>query len=229
MNILSTINLLNHFSDCKNTKMLFSSSSEAYASSYTINPDLEFPTKEDIPLSIADVFNPRYSYGGSKLVCELLIINFAKRFGFPYSIIRYHNIYGPRMGYKHVIPEFILRILKKEDPFKIYGSRQTRAFCFVQDAVNATIAVNESKKTKSEIIHIGNSDEEIEIQDLAKKLFLVANYNAIIEDQSPKQGSVNRRCPNISKLKRLTGIYPEIYLKEGLEITYKWYIENAEM
>jgi len=229
VNILSTINLLNHFSGCNNTKILFSSSSEAYASSYTINPDLEFPTKEDIPLSITDVFNPRYSYGGSKLVGELLVINYAKRFGFPYSIIRYHNIYGPRMGYKHVIPEFILRMSKKENPFKIYGGNQTRAFCFVQDAINATISVNETKKTNSEIVHIGKSDEEIEIIDLAKLLFSVTNYNASIQDQSPRQGSVNRRCPNVSKLKELTGILPEVSLKEGLEITYRWYLENAEM
>ena len=111
VNVLATINLLDWFagSDCK--KVVFASSSESYAG--TINRfGYTIPTPEDIPLCIDDVMNPRWTYGGSKLVGELFFINYARQYKFDMSIVRYHNIYGERMGYDHVIPEFCQRLIK---------------------------------------------------------------------------------------------------------------------
>lgn len=110
INTLININLIRW---CKLTgvkKILFTSSSEVYAST----PNKEIPTKEDVIVSVEDVFNPRWSYATSKIMGELLFINS----GLNYSIVRPHNIYGPRMGYDHVIPEVITRILSKETPLK---------------------------------------------------------------------------------------------------------------
>ncbi len=221
-NIFSTFNLVEFVSKHPHIKLVFSSSSEAYASTYKINPDFHFPTKEDIPLSIEDIFNPRYSYGASKLIGEVILTNYARKYQFPFSILRYHNIYGPRMGNKHVIPQLISRIQGKENPFKVYGAEQTRAFCFIDDAVKATALIMQHPQANSQVIHVGNDREEIKIATLVDKLFKTAHFQAEIEYIEAMEGSVNRRCPDIEKCRRL-GYSPEISLDEGLQRTYVWY------
>ncbi|MBU0662309.1 MAG: SDR family NAD(P)-dependent oxidoreductase [Candidatus Diapherotrites archaeon] len=229
VNILSAINILDWFSAQKKnrSKIVFSSSSEAYAGGVSLGVS-KIPTPETAPLVIEDVTNPRWSYGGSKIAGELLFMNYARHYGFPLSIVRYHNIYGPRMGNDHVIPEFIMRAAKDENPFKIQGGEQTRAFCFVDDAVRATILVAESEKTNNEIIHIGNNLEEIKISELAKKIIAAAGSNAEIETTDMPEGSVMRRCPDITKLRTLTGYEPGIMLDAGLKKTAEWYLNGAK-
>jgi UDP-glucose 4-epimerase/UDP-glucuronate decarboxylase len=221
INILSTINVLDWFvkSECK--KILFTSSSETYAGAMR-KFELDIPTPEDIPLCIEEVKNPRWSYAGSKIIGELLFINYAKKHDFDMTVVRYHNIYGPRMGYEHVIPEFLLRIYKKIDPFPVYGNT-SRAFCYMDDAIEATELVMKNKNCNGEIINIGNDLEEINMVDLAKTMFEVLEFNAKIEIRSTPKGSVDRRCPDIKKLKKLTGYKPKISLKEGIELTHRYY------
>jgi len=224
VNILSAMNLLEWFKTAKNAKVLFSSSSETYAGTVALGK-AEIPTPENIPLTIEDPYNPRWSYGGSKILGELLFINYARKRDFRFSIVRYHNIYGPRMGTEHVIPEFVLRAGRKENPFTINGGEQTRAFCFMDDAVDATIAVMESEKTDSETIHVGNSSEEIKISELAEKVFAISGCSPKLKILPAPQGSVIRRCPDTSKLRRLTGFMARVSLETGMKKTAKWYLE----
>jgi nucleoside-diphosphate-sugar epimerase len=226
VNILTLINLLDWLvnTDCK--KMVWTSSSETYAGTMKIS-NLPIPTSEEVALTIEDVFNPRFSYAGSKILGELLCINYSRAFGFNVSIVRPHNIYGPRMGYEHVIPEFIKRIIRKEDPFKIYGGNQSRAFCYIDDFVRGIKLVEESSKTNGEIINIGNDKEEIIITDLAQKMFDLFNFHPELETLPAPKGSIDRRCPNISKAKRLTGYEPHINLESGLQKTYEWYLREV--
>ena len=229
VNILSLMNILEWINGKNCKKFIFSSSSEAYAGTISefshINEYL--PTNEEIPLSIDNPFNERYSYGGSKLIGELLTINYFKSIkSSSYSIVRYHNIYGPRMGNEHVIPEFCRRIYDKEDPFNIYGGHETRAFCFIDDAIEATKRVLFNKKCNGEIIHIGNDNEEIKIISLANKLLSMSDKDFDIKINPSPTGSVKRRCPDISKLKLLTNFQPKINIDEGLKITSSWYFKN---
>ena len=222
VNILSLVNLLEWVKNSTVDKLLFTSSSEVYAGTARAFT-LPVPTPEDVPLTIDDVFNPRLSYAGSKLIGELFMINYSRVFDFPMTIIRYHNVYGPRMGYEHVIPEFNVRILKRQNPFKLYGSTDTRAFCYVDDAVMATKMVMQTSTTNGGIIHVGNPFEEIQILDLAKKMLDLFNFHPPIEILPAPQGSVSRRCPDISKLNRLTLFKPQIALNTGLVKTFEWY------
>lgn len=224
VNILCALNILDWFlsNKNKNKKILFSSSSEAYAGTLS-RYGVKIPTNEDVPLTIEDVKNPRWSYGGSKIIGELLFMNYAKKNNFRMSIVRYHNIYGERMGFEHVIPQFCLKILNKENPFKIFGGTETRAFCYFSDAIQATQMVMEGNRTDGEIINIGNSNEEITMKDLAMKLFKINKVNPKLRIKKAPKGSVARRCPNISKLHRLTGFTPEVNLDEGLKKTFEWY------
>ena len=62
------------------------------------------PTDESVPLSVPDVLNPRYSYGGGKIISELLAVNYGRKSFTRTTIFRPHNAYGPDMGREHVIP-----------------------------------------------------------------------------------------------------------------------------
>lgn len=225
--ILGTLHVLDWFVGQKKGKLLFSSSSEAYAGSAKILGDkFPIPTPEEVPLVIEDPSNVRWSYGASKLLSEVAIHSYAKAHGMKnWSIIRYHNIYGPRMGFEHVIPQFIERIMKKEDSFKIFGGQETRTFCYIDDGVKATQMVMESNETNGKTVHIGRDDGEIKIIDMAKKLMDIAGVNPKFDVHPAPEGSVARRCPNIDKLRSI-GYKPSVSLEEGLKKCYDWYTSN---
>lgn len=225
VNILALMNMLEWCSPENCGGFLFSSSSEAYAG--TIGQDSKFiPTEENIPLSVNDVMNPRWSYGGSKITGELLTINYCRTRGVKFKIIRYHNIYGIRMGYDHVLPEFFKRVYERVNPFPIYGGEETRAFCAVDDAVKATEAVMLSDKTDGEIVHIGNSTQEIKIIELLKLVLKIAGENPEIKIFPAPEGCVARRCPDTQKLYNLTGFKASITLEQALPEMFSWYINK---
>lgn len=228
-NILTLMNMLEWCNPENCGGFLYSSSSEAYAGTVNnflcVHPEY-IPTKEDIPLMVDDIFNPRWSYGGSKLIGEIIAANYGRVNQLPVKIIRYHNIYGPRMGFDHVLPEFIKRIYLKISPFPVYGGNETRAFCNVKDGIRATEAVMLSQKCNGQIVHIGKSDEEIKISDLLKKLFVISGWETEIDVHDAPNGCVTRRCPDTGKLYKLTGYKSEITLDEGLPEMFKWYMEK---
>ena len=205
------------------SKILFSSSSETYAASI----GKAIPTPEDVHLCIDNIYNPRFSYAGSKIIGELMFVNYSKQYNLDTRIVRYHNIYGPRMGFEHVMPEFCLRAFLKKDPFAIHGSEQTRAFCYIDDAVRATCLVMRTNKLKNEIVNIGNSVETT-IYDLAKMILKLAKYDPKIKEMDPPVGSTPRRCPDISKLFKLTNFKSEVDILSGLKKTFDWYKEYYE-
>src|SRR5512132_2752640 len=85
-------------------QLILASSSEVYQTPPRV------PTDESAPLSVPDVLNPRYSYGGGKLISELMAINFGRKYFERVLIFRPHNVYGPDMGWEHVVPQFALRL-----------------------------------------------------------------------------------------------------------------------
>ena len=126
------------------------------------------------------------------------------------------------MGNEHVIPQFIERIKKKENPFKIYGGTNTRAFCYIEDAVRATQLAMTSEETNGQIINIGRSDSVIPITNLATELFKVTGYKAEIKQEPAPKGAAQRRCPDTTFLDKLNFV-PKVKLQEGLAKTYEWY------
>jgi len=227
INTLTLIYILEWIKNLKKKpKLCFTSSNEAYAGALEAFGQLPIPTPENIPLVINDTYNPRWSYGATKLVGELFVIFYAKAYNFPAVIVRPHNFYGPRAGYDHVIPEFIGRVAKKVDPFPIYGADDTRTFCYIDDAVKAMQMLMDSKKTDCQpiaTVHIGATDE-IAMLDLAKKLFAIIGWTPKkIDIKESPTGSVKRRLADITKIKKLVGWTPKISLNDGLTKTIEWY------
>ena len=218
VNTLININILDWCVE-HNIKILSTSSSEVYAST----KDKDIPTTEDVTLSIDDVYNPRFSYAGSKMFGELLFLNYSKQYNLDVKIVRPHNFYGARMGFEHVVPQVIKRIYEKESPFKIYGYNQTRSFCYIDDAINALELVMNSDECSGKIVHIG-TNIETKIVDLVKNLFDICNYSPKFELVNAPIGSVDRRCPDISLLSELTGYKPKFNLDYGLRESCNWYL-----
>ncbi len=226
VNIMSLINVLDWLAGVECSKLVWTSSSETYAGTSTF-VDIPLPTPENIPLVISDVYNPRFSYAGSKIAGELLCLNFAKTCGLNVTVVRPGNVYGPRMGYEHVIPEFIMRIIKREEPFRVYGGNQTRSFCFIRDFVQGIKLIGESSKTDRKIINLGSDKEEIRMKDLAAKMFDLFNYHPTMEILPAPEGSVERRCCDTGTAKTLVGYEPQVSLDAGLRITYDWYLSQS--
>ena len=207
--------------------VVFTSTSENYAG--TIDRfGYDIPTPEDIPLSIVDISHPRYTYAVTKILGESGFLNYSKSYNFNCTIVRYHNVIGPRMGFKHVIPHLAERFLmNKENPFLMYGHDQTRAFCDIQDAVEGTVLAIESDKSNGEIFHIG-SDKEISIEKLIKSSGEFFNYKGDYKEAQTYPGSTNRRCPDISKANELLGFVPKVQWEDSLKETLAWYQDFFE-
>lgn len=219
VNVIGTINVLKALEGKKISRFIFSSSSEAYG-----YPKY-FPTDEKHVLQIMDPTNPRFSYSGSKIMGELMVVNLAKKFGFDYTILRFHNIYGPKMGNEHVIPEFLRKVILNEE-FTVQGDgKQIRSFCHISDAVKGIFLSATKDEGINEIFNIGN-DTPSTINQVIKTIEEVAGkkiepkYNP---ESSQLKGSTNKRQPDISKAKNLLGYNPVVDLKEGITDTFQWY------
>ena len=201
-------------------RALFSSTSEAYAGAVE-QFDYRIPTSEEVPLVIQDISHPRFTYSVTKMLGESGFLNYASKLDFDSVIVRYHNVYGPRMGFKHVIPHLAQRFTDGENPFKIYGHDQTRSFNFIDDAVLGTVLAME-KGSAGEIYHIGDTTE-ITIEELVRFVGNIFNFDGVYENAPTYSGSVVRRCPDIKKVNSHLGYTPKVDWKVGVEKTISWY------
>ena len=193
-----------------NIKELYlASSSEVYQTPNKI------PTDEDESLKIPNIFNPRYSYGGGKILTELFGVHYGKKYFKKLIIFRPHNVYGSDMGQEHVVPEFIKRIKSlKGKNFKIQGTgNEIRSFIYIDDFIKAFDLIMRKGKHLN-IYNIGTS-EKIKIKDLANKLAKIFNKKIILKKSPLSKGGTKIRIPNISKIKRL-GFKQKYNLKKGL-------------
>mgnify|MGYP001365977899 CR=1 FL=1 len=206
--------LVNIFDGCikyKIKELYLASSSEVYQT------PVKIPTDESEPLKIPNIYNPRYSYGGGKILTELMGINYGKKFFKKLIIFRPHNVYGPDMGNEHVIPEFVKRFNKlKGKKFTIQGNgSETRSFIYIDDFIRAFKYI--LKKGKHLQVYNIGTNEKVTIKTLAKKLSKIFNKKIIIKKTKLFKGSTKKRLPNIKKIK-LLGFKQKIKLEQGLKI-----------
>jgi nucleoside-diphosphate-sugar epimerase len=219
------MNVLNGCHQAGVKELVLASSSEVYQTPPVI------PTDESVPLSVPDPLNPRYSYGGGKIISELLTINYGRAFFERVLIFRPHNVYGPDMGWEHVVPQLILRMhklsQKPDHPLQlpIQGTgEETRAFVFIDDFIDG-LALVLAKGEHLGIYNIG-TNEEITVNEVAREVGRYFDREIEIVPGKLQPGSTLRRCPNINKLIEL-GYVPRWSFRDGLPITARWYVENA--
>jgi len=229
-NTLSTMHVFEWFLESASIggRLLYASTSEVYSGGLAAGLDLPIPTPESVPIVIPDIENPRFSYALSKMWGEAYAQYLAaedERF----VTVRYHNVYGPDMGYEHVIPQIVTRVRDREKPFRMFGADETRSFCWVGDAALATRKLmNVDDICPGTVVHIGNQAQETRIGDLYDMIFRLSDWSPeeTLACPSPP-GSVQRRCPDVTALREHTGYEPSTTLVEGLVETVNWYLENG--
>ena len=220
-NVLINTNMLEATRLSKAKRFLFSSSACVYPTYLQKNSEVKGLKEEDAYPADPDNF-----YGWEKLYTEKMCEAYQRDYGMNIRILRYHNIYGPEGTYKggrEKSPAALCRkVAQAKDPGKIQiwgDGKQTRSYCYIDDAVRSTILLMESDYEKP--LNIG-SERLVTIDELADMIIRVSGKRiAKAYDLSAPQG-VRGRNADIDLARKVLGEEPKISLEEGLEKTYRW-------
>ena len=200
---------------------IYTSSSEVYARGVSLGITA-VPTSEQAEVVLGPCAERRWSYGAAKCFGEYAFAAASHQYGLPYIITRVHNVYGPRMGFNHFIPDAIKRFRAAD--YSLPGSNETRSFCFISDAVSALAAcmkLNESQRNR--IYNIGSS-EEMKIYEIAEIILeCLGVEKSKIQCLPGVQGSVRRRCPTIDDSAVVLGLANTVSISEGISTMVNWY------
>ena len=195
--------------------LVIASTSEVYGK------NVKDALKETDDRIIGHPLKSRWSYSEAKAVDESLAYFYYLEKKLPIRLVRFFNTVGPRQvgHYGMVVPRFVTAALKNE-PLSVYGSGdQIRCFCHVDDAVQALLLVMDSDKAIGEVFNVGNN-QQITIMELAKKVIELTGSSSSIEKISYEKAypegfeDMQRRVPDISKIKQVLGWTPEINLDQ---------------
>lgn len=216
VNSIGVIKML-ELAKIKKAKFLLASSSEVYG-----DPK-EHPQQETYWGNV-NSFGRRSCYDEGKRFAEAATYVYTHKYGLDARIVRIFNTYGPRMRMDdgRVIISFIMQALKKE-PFTIYGKgKQTRPPCYVSDLVEGISKAMFIEGTSGEIFNLGNPNE-YQVIELAEKIAKIVGVKPDFVYGPLSQDDPFRRCPDISKAKRVLGWEPQVSLDEGLKKTIEYY------
>lgn len=223
--IRGTLNTIEAAMELGVRRYILASTSETY------NTPTHVPTDESERLMVPDVTNPRFSYGGGKIACELLTLHMAAWRGLETVIFRPHNFIGPDMGFEHVIPELTRKMVEASNGLKarditieIQGSgEETRAFCDIRDGARGAFLAGEFG-APGEIYHVG-TQHEVSIRELVAQMGQALELNVTVKPGTPAKGGTSRRCPSIEKLSGL-GYQPAVSFEEAVRRTTRWYADH---
>jgi nucleoside-diphosphate-sugar epimerase len=176
-------------------------------------------------LGNVDSVGPRAVYDEAKRFGETLTMTYHRVYGLPTRIVRIFNTYGPRLrpADGRVVSNFLVQAIAG-DPLTIYGrGTQTRSFCYVDDEVRGILALFDS--TISDPVNIGNPTEYTMLE-LAALVCEVAGARPDFVFRDLPIGDPTRRQPDITRAGQLLGWAPTVELREGLERTHAWYLEE---
>lgn len=222
-NTLGTMNALG-IAKAHNALFFYTSTSEVYGNP----PDDAVPTSEDYFGHVNPV-GPRSCYDESKRAGEAFVKAYELQHNTRTKIVRIFNTSGPRIRYGpefgRVVPNFIQQALNDED-ITIFGDgTQTRPFIYVTDEVEGILKMVYNDNALKEVINIGN-DKETSILELAKIIKELTHSNSKIVFKPLPIDDPIRRCPDISKAKKILNWEPTTSLEEGLRKTIAWFKAN---
>jgi UDP-glucose 4-epimerase len=195
--------------------ILITSTSEVYGKNTSV------PLNEESDRVLGSPLKSRWSYSEAKAIDESMAYFYYQEKGLEVRLVRLFNTVGPRQvgHYGMVVPRFVSAAVNGE-VLNVYGSgEQIRCFCHVSDAVRALLLVMDSDKAIGEVFNVGNN-EQISIMNLAKKVIAVTGSTSKVEMLSYEKAypagfeDMERRVPDISKIKRVLGWQPEIGLEQ---------------
>jgi UDP-glucose 4-epimerase len=205
-------------------RMVVASSSEVYGKSEKI------PLSEEDDSLLGPTAVGRWSYALSKALDEHLAFAYCRQ-GFPVSVVRYFNSYGPRLdprGYGSVVARFINLALDAK-PLTVYDNgQQTRCFTYIDDTVRGTLLAGTSPQAEGKAFNIGNN-REVAILELAHMVREIVNPDLEIQHIPYSQAygakfeETRRRVPDIRRASESLGFEAQISLEDGLRRTIDWF------
>ena len=224
VNYEGTKNLLELAKEKKVTSMLFLSSSEIYG-----DPDV-FPTPESYVGKVSCT-GPRACYDESKRLAETISILYFQQYNVPVKIARPFNVYGPYLNLNdgRIIPDFMNNAINKSQIIIHSDGTPTRSFCYASDAISGFFKLLFSNHNGI-ICNVGN-DEEVSVKNVANIIQNIMNKPISIkmeksEDPNYTKDNPQRRCPDLSLIKKSVNYKPTVNLEEGLKRVYMWYRSN---
>lgn len=194
-------------------RVVVTSSSEVYGPAQTQR------MREDHPLE------PTSPYAASKVAADRMAIAHHRTYGTPVAVIRPFNTYGPRHVYD-VIPKFIAKALRGEALTVFGDGTQSRDFTYVDDMIDAFLAMGSHAGAVGEVVHFG-CGEATTIADLARAVANAVGGEVRIERAAPRAAEVSRLCCDASKASSLLGWRPTVSLAEGLARNVSWMREHG--
>lgn len=221
VNITGTLNMMWAAKQAQISRFVFAASSSTYGDSPTL------PKIENI------IGKPLSPYAVTKYVNELYADVFAKTYNIEYVGLRYFNVFGmrqsPKGAYAAVIPLFMKHAIEKTPPTINGVGDNSRDFTFVVNAVQANVLAlfTDDKKAVNQIYNVacGEQNDLIQLNNHIKE---IAGSTAQATHGPERAGDVKHSLADISKIKNLLGYQPNIKIREGLEQTYNWYIQNMD-
>jgi UDP-glucose 4-epimerase len=215
VNATATLRLLAACREAGVPRFVYVSSSEVYGTARWAPMTEEHPT---FPCTV---------YGASKLAGECYARAYFRTYGYPTSVVRPFNTYGPRSHHEgdsgEVIPKFLLRCVAGK-PMIVFGDgTQTRDFTYVSDTAAGILLAGDSEASIGETINLG-SGQEVSVNDLARTVGSVAGRaDVVIRHDRPRPGDVLRLCADISVAREKLAYAPTVSLEEGLRRLMAWY------
>jgi len=204
-------------------RLVFASTSEVYAGTLE-HFELPIPTPETAALALPDLGRPRTSYALSKIYGEAL----CRHAGLPFTIVRPHNVYGPRMGMQHVVPELLQRAFRAApgSELEVFSPDHTRSFCYVADAVELIRRLAEADAGRNGTFNVGAS-REITVREMAEIVIRTVGKPLTIRPGPVTAGSPARRVPDMTRAILVSGYQPVHSVEAGVRLTFEWYRDHV--
>ncbi|WP_156254839.1 NAD-dependent epimerase/dehydratase family protein [Sandarakinorhabdus oryzae] len=222
--IIGTRNLI-ELCERHGVRMLFTSTSEVYGR----NPAVPWREDDDRVLGATNV--DRWSYSASKGVCEHMLFGMHHKSGWPMSIVRFFNVYGPRQNPIYVVSKAVHRVLNGVAPELYDGGQQTRCLTYIGDVIGGVIAAANSDAAIGQAINLGNPVENTMAEVVQMVLEEAgSSLTPIPVDTGKRYGDVyediGRRVPAVDKAAQLLGWRATTSARQGIANTIAWAREN---
>jgi UDP-glucose 4-epimerase len=205
-------------------RFVFASTSEAVVGTLEAGR-LRIPTPEDTELVLPDLTRPRTSYMLSKIYGEAVCIHS----GLPFTVVRPHNVYGPRMGMAHVVPELLARVSRAPvgGRLDVYSADHTRTFCYVDDAVEILLRAAAAAGAEGQVLNLGAAGPEVTMREVALECCRAVGKDLELVPLPGVAGSPARRCPDMTKTTRIIDYVAQVSLSDGIARTLAWYADRG--